>query len=318
MKTPKFWKNNNIISTLLSPLGWIYSNVTKHKIKYGKFPKLNIPVICIGNLTAGGTGKTPVCISICKILQKADYNPCFITRGYGGKAKDLYIKKGELINPVIAGDEPLLLSQIANVSINANRYQAGLKAIENGADILILDDGFQNPTLYKDKSLIVVDGEYGFGNKKAIPAGPLRENISEGLKRAHAIIVVGEDKHKIKELADKYKLKYFNGFVKPIKPKIKNKNIIAFAGIGRPEKLYNSLKNLGYVIKHNFSFADHHFYTNNEIENIINLSQKENLEVFTTSKDFTKIPEQYRKSINVLDIKIDWKNENKLKEFLKF
>lgn len=316
MKTPKFWKNNNFIATLLSPLGFIYSYVTRYKISHGKFPKLNIPVICVGNLTAGGTGKTPVAISICKILQENGYNPCFITRGYGGKAKNLYIEKEENIDPTIAGDEPLLLSQIANVSINANRYKAGERAIENGADILIMDDGFQNPTLYKDKSFIVVDGEYGFGNKKAIPAGPLRENISDGLKRANAIIVVGDDKHNIKNLANEYNLEYFNAHIKTIKPEVKNKNIIAFAGIGRPEKLYNSLKELGYNIKHKIDFPDHHYYKEKEIENIINIANKENLEIFTTSKDLTKISNKFKPLLNVLDIKIDWQDRNNIKKFL--
>jgi len=316
MKTPKFWKNKNLISTLLSPLGEIYAFATKQKIKNGKFPKLDVPVICIGNLSAGGTGKTPISISICKILQENGFNPCFITRGYGGKAKDLYIKKDEEIDPVLAGDEPLLLSKIADVSINADRYKAGTKAIQTGADILVLDDGFQNPSLFKDKSFIVIDGKYGFGNQMPIPSGPLREKIADGLQRADAIIVVGEDKKDLNKLAEKYNLEFFNGFVTPVKPKTSNKNIIAFAGIGHPEKLYKSLEELGYNIKHKFDFPDHHYYNDDEIEKIINLSKNENLDIFTTTKDFTKIDAKHKSLLNILDIEIEWKNKNKLKKFL--
>ena len=187
MKTPKYWQSNSLLSKVLTPLGWIYGALTQVRLKLTKAPHVKVPVICIGNITAGGTGKTPVALSIAKILTSEVYHPFFVSRGYGGKLQNIIVNNKKHSAKDV-GDEPLLLSRQAPVVVDANRYNGAQLAIKEGADLIIMDDGFQNPSLYKDLSFLVFDGNYGIGNGKIIPAGPLRETFIQGIKRADAII----------------------------------------------------------------------------------------------------------------------------------
>lgn len=308
MKTPKFWQNKNIISLSLFPLGIIYSFVTNLRMKFIKPKKVSVPVICIGNLTAGGTGKTPVCISIAKILKDKGKNPFFISRGYGGNLKNIIVDKTHKAKDV--GDEPILLSQEAPVAIGSDRYIAAKLAIKNGADVLIMDDGFQNPSLHKDLSFVVVDGGFGFGNKLPVPAGPLREDIKSGLKRCDSVIIIGIDEHKCVETIGR--TPYVRAMTTPTIKSLKGTRVIAFAGIGRPEKFYYSLKLLEAQIIETINFADHHFYKENELLEIIKQSQIFNAKIYTTSKDYVKIPEHLQEKFHVLDIEIEWKHQEEI------
>ena len=309
MKTPSFWQNRNLISLSLYPLGLLYGLITSARANK-KPDTVSKPVICIGNLTAGGTGKTPVAISFSKLIKNKKI--FFISRGYGGSLKDIIVDKNTH-SPKEVGDEPLLLAEYAPVVINPNRYQAAQKAIKNGAEIIIMDDGFQNPKLKKDLSFIVIDGEFGIGNGFSIPAGPLRESIKSGTKRADALIILGRDKQSI---AKKTKLPVFYGSIVPQKPDTKNKNIIAFAGIGRPQKLYNSLKELGFNLLDTIDFPDHHQYSESELNSIIEKALKNNADIFTTSKDMVKIPQHLQKHFKVLNIEIKWQDEKSLTDFI--
>lgn len=313
MKTPRFWSNKNFISTLLRPLGYLYAVATHFRVTHGKSQKVGRPVICIGNLTAGGTGKTPVAVSMAKLLQGQGKNPFFVSRGYGGTLKGILVdnKKHTAFE---VGDEPLLLSRQAPVVINSNRYLAAQKALKSGAEIIIMDDGFQNPGLYKDLSFLVFDGGFGYGNGLAVPAGPLRENLHSGLKRANAIIIIGEDEH---NLANEFmELPVFRGKIVPVNPQVNNHEVIAFAGIGRPEKFYKSLNELGFNLVETLNFPDHHVYTKAELQKIITKAQKQGAVIFTTSKDFVKIPPQMHKFFHVLEIEIKWEDEEKLTTFI--
>lgn len=312
MKTPSFWKDNNIISTLLTPLGELYALATTLRLKLKTPKKVNIPVICIGNLTAGGTGKTPTAISLADMLKKSGININFISRGYHGNLQNTEVNP-KLHTPQQVGDEPLLLSQVAPTFINANRYQGALIAQNNSAQCIIMDDGFQNPTLHKDLSFIVIDGNYGFGNCKCIPAGPLREHISSGIKRAQAALIIGEDKYNI---SNKLNIPSFKGKIIPQSPNLDNNEVIAFAGIGRPEKFYNSLTELGIKVIKTFDFPDHHYYTEAELQNIIKEAQSSKADIITTSKDFVKIPSQLQSHFKVLDITIQWEDAKGLQNFI--
>lgn len=313
MKTPKFWNNKGLISTLLLPIGWVYALITSIRMKVIKSNKVNVPVICIGNLTAGGTGKTPVALSIAEILQKHKYNPFFISRGYGGKLKSVLVNS-KIHLPEDVGDEPLLLSEQAKVIIDADRYKAAKIAVDMGADTIVMDDGYQNPYLRKNLSFIVIDGGFGLGNERTIPAGPLRENMQNGLKRADAIIIIGQDiKHIAKEIDS---LPVFEGKMKPTIDTLKDQKVIAFAGIGRPQKFYDTLLSLDAKIVETIDFPDHHNYQKEELEKIIKKSKALNAKIFTTSKDFVKIPQNMRNHFNVLNIKIKWKNETAFTSFL--
>lgn len=314
MKTPEYWQSNSFISKLLSPLGWLYGSLTQLRLKIKKSPKAEVPVICIGNITAGGTGKTPVSISIAKMLATEMFHPFFVTRGYGGKLQDVMVNnKKHTAHDV--GDEPLLLSKQAPVIVNANRFEAAQKAVEQGADVVIMDDGFQNPSLHKDLSFLVFDGHYGIGNGRIIPAGPLRETLQDGVKRADAVIIMGKDKH---ELAQKCGLPVFFGHTEASQSSIDgSQDVIAFAGIGHPQKFYHTLKQQGFNVVKTVDFPDHHFYTRDELDKIIAEAKKLNAQIYTTGKDFVKIPALYHNDINVLDVAVVWDNPEKLVAFIK-
>ncbi len=312
MKTPTFWNKKCLIAYILSPLGWLYHFATFLRIKFKKSYKSELPVICIGNITAGGTGKTPVSIAVGEILKQHDKNPFFISRGYGGKLSGVMVDNN-VHTPVEVGDEPLLLSKTAPVCINHNRAQAAKMALKNGAKCLVMDDGYQNPGLHKNLSFLVFNGKQGIGNGLVIPAGPLRETFDSGIKRANALIIIGNDET---GLADKTDLPIFFADIEEEIPVIKNNNVFAFAGIGYPEKLYQSLKNVGLNVIKTKDFPDHHFYSRAELEDILKTAQNENLSVFTTSKDYVKIPADMQKHFNVLNIKISWRNRQEFITFL--
>lgn len=312
MKTPFFWQQKNAMARILYPLGKLYALATRLNLKFHTPQKVTVPVICIGNLTAGGSGKTPTALSIAAMLQKIGYHPFFVSRGYGGKLKNVLVD----INthtPEQVGDEPLLLARQAPVIVNPDRFQGAQTAIFHGADIIIMDDGFQNPKLYKDLSFLVFDGTTGYGNGYCVPAGPLREDLSQGIRRAQAMIIIGEDK---KNLKSQISLPTFMGKIAPQRPQISSKKVIAFAGIGRPEKFYQSLKELRFEIAETIDFPDHHFYTTQELENLIQKAQEKNCALITTTKDFVKIPHHLQAHFHVLEITIKWQDKKALQEFI--
>lgn len=313
MKTPKYWQSNSLISKLLAPIGMIYGAATQLRLKLTKSPKAEVPVICVGNITAGGTGKTPVSLSIAKMLANDMFHPIFVTRGYGGRLQNVLVNnKKHTAHDV--GDEPLLLANQAPVVVNADRYEGAKLAVKEGADVVIMDDGFQNPSLHKDLSFLVFDGQYGIGNGKIIPAGPLRETLKNGVKRADALIILGKDKH---NLAEKCNLPVFFGHTEPLPTAISGQKVLAFAGIGHPQKFYHTLVSQGFEVAETIDFPDHHFYSHEELEKIVQKAKQLNAEIYTTSKDFVKIPPSMHKYINVLEVAVVWDKPDELRAFVK-
>ncbi|MBQ8465956.1 MAG: tetraacyldisaccharide 4'-kinase [Alphaproteobacteria bacterium] len=312
MRTPSFWQKNNWISKLLTPLGELYALGTRIRLKTKKTHKVKIPVICIGNLTAGGTGKTPTAISLAVLLQNAGLYPNFLSRGYHGTVQNVQVNC-TTHTPQQVGDEPLLLARIAPTFINADRYQGALMAQHNQAECILMDDGFQNPSLYKDLSFIVIDGTIGFGNGKCIPAGPLREHITDGLKRAQAALIIGDDNF---NLSTSLNIPCFKGKIIPELPDLQNNRVVAFAGIGRPQKFYTSLNELGIEIVKTFDFPDHHYYSEDELNTVLTEAELLNAEAITTTKDFVKIPPALQSRFKVLEIRMQWEDSEKLKNFI--
>ncbi len=313
MKTPDHWQNKGFYAKMLLPAGMLYAAATALRCKIKQPQKVSVPVICIGNLTAGGTGKTPTATAIADLLKQDKYKPAFVSRGYGGKLCGVMVNVRQHTAQEV-GDEPLLLAREAPVSINPNRFLAAQKAIENGADILIMDDGFQNPGLYKDLSFLIFDGSVGIGNGWPVPAGPLRENFINGIKRAQAAVIIGEDRHR---LADKlHGLPLFGAKIVSELPPYSFDRVVAFAGIGRPEKFYDSLRQHGLEPIKTINFPDHHFYSQQELTELLQLAQAENAKIITTAKDFVKIPPQMQPLFHVLEIKIKWDNEQALRQFI--
>ena len=299
MKTPKFWNEKNIISIMLYPISLVYGCVTQLRIKKKYKYKSKAKVICIGNITAGGVGKTPVAMAMAEKYIKEGKRVVFVTRGYKGKLKNIVVDL-EKHSAVETGDEARLLASVALVVIAPNRDEGAKKAESLGADVIIMDDGFQNPSLYKDESWLVFDGEIGVGNGMIIPSGPLRESLKNGEKRAKAMIIMGEDKT---GLAKTTKLDVYMGKLVAETLEIENKKVLAFAGIGRPQKFYDTLEKEGFEVIIKKDFEDHHNYLDVEIEDIICEARKQGLSVITTQKDYVKISNKYKNDIYCLKVK---------------
>ena len=328
MRTPKFWYNqkNLALSFVLAPMSWIYG-LTRAIIQDRAKPwRAPIPVICIGNLVTGGHGKTPTALSICNALKFNKKSVHFISRGYRGSLHGplLVDSKSHTANEV--GDEPLLLSKLAPTWISANR-EAGIRlAHKMGAEIIVMDDGFQNLSVKKDLSIIVIDGEVGFGNGRLIPAGPLREGITAGLSRANAVVIIGEDRLNLKatlsniiNYPSRNPIKIFTAQLEPDvnSESLRNKKLFAFTGIGRPEKFYNTLIKMGCNIIGKRDFSDHHQYTKNEISKLLEIAQIENAQLITTSKDYVRLTTSQQQKIAVLPVTLDWADRSALDSLLK-
>lgn len=313
-KAPNFWNKKGILAKILVPFSMIYIAISQWRNKGVVTAKLPVPVICVGNLVMGGAGKTPTVIAITQILKKMGYNPHIISRGYGAiihGVKKVDRLKHSYLN---VGDEPLLLAKFATTWVSVNRSEAGYEAIKNGADILIMDDGFQNNSIHKDMSFIVVDSTQGFGNQYVFPAGPLREPFSKGLNRADATIVIGEGELSYLEGSKKI---FHARFVEKESLKKKGERIIAFAGLGYPQKFKNSLKDAGYKVVEFYAYPDHHPYTITEIDKLLKQSKKRRTKLITTSKDAIRLPASYRKKVDVFKVNLEFQEAIDVEEFLK-
>lgn len=321
MMSLEFWKKKrSFLSICFIPISWLYilGFIINKQIKYPK--KIGIPVICLGNLTVGGSGKTPISLSLGDLLKKHGYNPFFLTRGYKGKIKGIKVDR-EHHKAQEVGDEAILLSKIAPTIVDRNRYKGALKAISYGSDIIIMDDGFQNYDLCKDKSFLVFDGTYGIGNGRILPSGPLRECFREGLSRASGIIIVGEDKFKISNKIKKIKptIEIFNCIVIPneeVISALKGKKVLAFAGIGNPQKFFSMLKSYGVDVIKEKSFPDHYQYKEKDIIKLKDEAIRLNAILVTTEKDKVKLSSFDKGDIISVPVNISWQDEAKILDFL--
>lgn len=285
MKTPKFWLHNGILSLILAPISFVYGAVTQGRIRFGKPYHAGAKVICVGNITAGGVGKTPVAMALAERYLAEGKRVFFVTRGYKGKLKNIVVDLARH-TPEETGDEARLLAQVAPTIIAPKRDIGAKMAVEMGAEVIIMDDGFQNPRLYKDESWLVFDGTVGIGNGKIIPAGPLRETLAEGEKRADRIIIMGEDKT---GLAARCSLPVYYGRLEALPCDIPQQRVLAFAGIGHPEKFYQTLREQGYEVVQTRDFPDHYAYTAADIEDLQRAAAADGLALITTEKDFVKL-----------------------------
>lgn len=300
MRAPDFWNRDDpaarLAAAALAPIGLLYGATVRWKARHVEPYRARVPVICVGNISAGGTGKTPIAIALADAIIARGKNPFFLTRGYGGRLKGpLVVGKNHSADDV--GDEPLLLARKASTVVARNRRQGAMLAVERGADVIVMDDGHQNFALAKDLSLVVVDGERGFGNGHVLPAGPLREPAAQGLARADAVIVAGDGSPI---------LPAFNGPVlrARVGPAPTSEwtgvHVIAFAGIGRPENLFRSLAGLGAELVETVAFGDHHRYAHRELSDLKARANRARL--VTTEKDFVRIAAADRDGIAFLPV----------------
>lgn len=315
MRAPDFWQRGQggINALALAPLGWAYGLAGKLRRTLTDEWHAPIPVLCIGNVVAGGAGKTPVAIDIGQRLLARGITLNFLSRGYGGTEAGPHRVNGEIDNAANVGDEPMLLSRIAPTWIARDRV-AGAQAIaRNGGNVIVMDDGFQNPALAKTCSVLVVDGRYGFGNGRVTPAGPLRESVPDALARADAIVLIGPDDSDVADqvAALSPNLPLMRAKIVPGDEieKLSGKKVSAFAAIARPEKFFQTLEDGGCKIVERHGFADHHVFTRQEITTLKERSRDAGLRLVTTEKDLTRIAPDQRDDIETLTITLHWEDE---------
>jgi tetraacyldisaccharide 4'-kinase len=317
---PVFWyQQKSLPQTLLRkallPASWIYGALVRKKFDlYFPVPMAR-PIICVGNLTVGGTGKTPVVLSLADLLKEKGFNPHLLTMGYGGQEKGPMQVAPSRDTAYDVGDEALLLVEKAPTWVSARRASGAQSAIDTGADIVVMDDGFQNAIIYKDFSLIVIDGAVGFGNRSVMPAGPLREPLSFGISRANAFVIIGEDKtgaaDYIRRLTDAPVL--FASLVPDENnPEIKGKKIYAFAGIGRPLKFKETLDAAGAMVEGWAEFPDHHPYDEEDLQEIMKAAAAQDAPLVTTVKDHVRVPASLRPKIQKFAVHLVWRDKDEI------
>ncbi|AMS29479.1 MAG TPA: tetraacyldisaccharide 4'-kinase [Hyphomonadaceae bacterium] len=323
MRAPSFWTIRfgrdaaPILRLLLSPLGALYGASVARRIAKASPLALPIPVISIGNLTAGGTGKTPFSQTLRTLLAELlDGQIGIVSRGYGGTLEGPVAVDVGAHGAEDVGDEPLMLAQGGPVFVGRDRAAAGKLAAEQGMKALILDDGHQNPALAKALSLVVVDGQTGFGNGHLIPAGPLREKPAIGLARADAIILMGPvSDDTLEDIA---------GFEGPVfhasliaKPIAIDGPVLGFCGIGRPEKFDATLRSLGLNVVDLYPFADHHRYRLDELGRLEADARAAGATLVTTEKDHVRLPLDFAAKVRVVPIEAVLADEAGFRAFLR-
>jgi len=321
MRAPDFWdrKTDGVMPSLLRPIGCLVAGMNTMRRKAAAPWRAPVPVICIGNLVAGGAGKTPVAIDIVSRLKAQGANAHVVSRGYGGTELGPVQVDPDAHTSLLVGDEPLLLARTAPTWVCRDRRKGIEAAVEAGAEIIVMDDGFQNPNVEKDLSLVVVDGGYGFGNARVMPAGPLREPVDTGLARADAVVLLGADEAdvwgRVQRLGYK-SLKVLRAKLEPIgdNADLKGQKVFAFAGIGRPEKFFKTLQDLGCKLAGCRAFDDHHPYSEAEVLSI--LADAVDTQVLTTAKDHVRLSPKQQKRVRVLDIELTWKKGDEIDALL--
>ncbi len=300
---PKFWdkKNQSLFSILLYPLSIIYYFIILIKKKLSITHKFNIPIICVGNIYIGGTGKTSAAIEIFKILNQSK-KVCFLTKGYGRKdKKDIFLS--ELNHPnqnsENTGDEALLLNKFGHVYISNNRSEAINNIIKLGFDAIIMDDGFQDLSIFKDLNILCFDSENWIGNRNLIPSGPLREPISS-VKQANLIIIKGKKNEimekELREINNNLDIIYAENKIENFET-LKGKNFIAFSGIGNPNSFFNLLSENDITIKKRFIYPDHFQFTEKNYKILFEESKRISCDLITTEKDYVRINSKYKEEI---------------------
>jgi len=291
MREPGFWRRGGGVGALLAPFAAIYGSVAAWRMARPG-TAAGIPVLCIGNLTLGGAGKTPAAIAVTKILQDAGRRPFLLSRGYGGRLSGPVRIDPAIHNAADVGDEPLLLARVAPAVVARDRVAGAAAARAAGADVIVMDDGFQNPSLRKDASLVVIDAASGIGNGRVFPAGPLRAPLEAQLARAQALLVMGEGEAAQPALSAAPGLPVFHGRLVPdqaVLEALRPHPVLAFAGIGDPDKFFATLSDAGIDVRVRQAFPDHHPYRRDEAAGLIARAGRDKLTLVTTDKDRVRL-----------------------------
>ena len=309
MNAPRFWSNPpdqpGWQARLLAPAAWLWRLGTWWQGRNIEPYRAPVPVVCIGNLTAGGAGKTPMVAALLERLIAGGRSPHVVSRGHGGQIVGPHQVDPDRDRHGQVGDEPLLLASFAPVWVARDRAAGVAAAVAAGAELILLDDGFQNPSVIKDLLILMVDAGAGFGNGRLIPAGPLREPVAPGLERADVVVLVGTDTERIAAV------KRWPGLAGAISARLAPREtglslggeaVLAFAGIGRPGKFFATLKAMGAEIVEAVPFADHCDYPAAVLRRLQRRALASDAMLVTTEKDAVRLPADFRREVVVVQV----------------
>jgi tetraacyldisaccharide 4'-kinase len=315
MRPPAFWHlEPGLRAALLSPLGAVYAAGTRRRLAGGARARVGVPVICVGNLNAGGTGKTPTVIALAGRLAERGITAHAVTRGHGGSLEGPVRVEERAHRADQTGDEALLLAAFLPTWVAKDRAEGARAAVAAGAQAILLDDGFQNGALAHDLSLIVVDAHIGFGNGRVIPAGPLREPVAAGMRRADLLLSIGDAEGQAR-FADRWgkavTVPRLEGALVPLATglPLTGLPVLAFAGIGHPEKFFRTLKHLGAELKSTHALSDHQPLTEALMARMLREAKVIGAQVVTTEKDAVRLPPRLRAQVMTVPVRLgidDW------------
>lgn len=294
MREPAFWyRPRSPQSYALWPLGALYGAISAWRMQRDGVDA-GIPVICVGNYHVGGAGKTPTVLALTRLLRTLGETPVVLSRGYGGRLAGPVMVDRERHTAADIGDEPLMMARDVPVAVARDRLDGVALAKSRGATVILMDDGFQNPALLKDASLIVIDSARGLGNGQVFPAGPLRAPLAAQLARTDALVLIG-DGHAADDVAAEIARRNKPELRARLKPdaaslaQLSGKRVFAFAGIGDPERFFRSLRASGIDVARTRAFADHHMFSDDEIAALAADAEREQLTLVTTEKDLARL-----------------------------
>jgi len=307
---PFWWHEPDWRAYCLSPFASLYGAVASHRMRRARREKIALPVLCVGNLTVGGSGKTPVAIALAQAARTMNLTPGFLSRGHGGSFGEPHLVDARHDSARHVGDEPLLLAEHAPVAVTPNRAAGAKLLAGEGCDFVIMDDGFQSARIHIDYALIVLDARYGIGNGFVIPAGPLRAPLVDQLRFVDSVLTVGEgDKaDDVVRKTSRAGKAFFQAHVRPRDPaRLAGRRFLAFAGIGHPEKFFDSVTAAGGTVALSRSFPDHHFFADDELAEMAGTAEMAGLDLITTAKDAARLlgstlPQGFAERMTVLGI----------------
>lgn len=301
---PFWWQPSGIQSALLSPFGWVYGRVARRIMDRRVRKAVAVPVICVGNFTVGGSGKTPTALALANAAMARGLKPGFLSRGYGGGVHHATVVDLTKDTARLVGDEPMLLAAKAPTVVSADRVAGADLLVAEGVDLIIMDDGFQSARLVFDQALLVVDARRGIGNGCVFPAGPVRAPVIDQVRHADALIVVGEGDgadQTIRLAARAAKPIHLARFIPRNGAQFRDRNCFAFAAIGDPEKFFKTLEDAHVRLARRQSFPDHHPFTNDEIDDLLAESELYGLDLITTSKDYVRLQSGHGRALDLLE-----------------